>query len=611
MLVVVVLSVAGVLIFLKTFQVSRYKDRIEEELCSLSGRAVKLGRIDLGLSLSGVSLNLENMSMKDSADAHAQTIVSLGQIKVNIDPSALWKNNEIHVPLILVRDLRLHLVKDLNGVLNIVPPAAASSSGPAGEQPPEPSSGLAPERDEPIVIPPVRVDAITFENGEIIFEDHAEAFPMTIDIRRLKVQITDFSLEKAFPFKVQLSLWSGKDNVQAAGQVALNVENQTVHMKDGVFHTDFGELDLKKMAEALPVLQAVPLGDMLQGQVRVSISQLSAGASGLQALKASAALNEGAVALPYRNVTLTRILAEFDMDENDVRLEKFSADVAGGRVTGQGLLRDYLKTPSYSLRVRAEGVALADVLPDINSEVRFLGDLESQMEISGEGVQYPALMDHLKGQGKISLANGRLENFNMLRVILSQLKIVPDLVAVLEARLPEKSREILTRNDTVFTAAGADLVLEPGAIRINPVELVTESFSFSGEGVLDNAYNLLFSSAITLSPELSASIVNHAEELAAIQGADARIRVPLQEFKGPVQALRLLPDVQTLGAKVILDKGKSEVKRFLDKVLESNTDTKDPAPQAGKDLQEGAQGAEEKPAEKQLMENILNSVFGE
>ena len=611
-LVVLALAAAGTTLFLKTFQVNRYKDRIETELSELSGRTVQLGRIDLGLSLTGVILDLANMMLKDGSGASADNIVSIGRVKVNVDPSALWTRKEIHVPLILVRDLRLHLVRDQNGEFNVVPPDSGSSSSPLGAEPQTkvPSVDFSSGQEEPIVIPPIRVDAITFENGRILFEDRSETFPMAIDIRNLQVRMTDFSLTDPFPFRVQLSLWSDKDNLQVSGQVALNIEQQMVHMKDCTVSTDLGDLNMKTMAEALPVFASAPLEGAGQGQVKVVVRQLSAGSSGLRTLKVFGELKEGAAALPYRDVALSHVLAQFDMDENDIRLKNFSGDVAGGHIAVQGTIRDYSRTQTYTMTVRTDGVALADVLPDVNSEVHFQGDIESLVEISGQGFQYPGLMDHLSGRGHASLVKGRLENFNMMRVILGQLNILPNLVPTLEARLPEKYRGMLTRKDTVFTAAGVDLLLESGTVRINPVELLTDYFSLTGEGDLDTAYNLTFSSAITLSPELSASIVEAVEEFAAVQGEDNRIRIPLQRFQGPVQEFRLFPDMKDLGSKVILKKGETELKKFLDKVIDVKAGDRVSPPLDGQPLSEGEPPQEEKSLEKQL-DGVLNSIFGE
>jgi hypothetical protein len=209
--------------------------------------------------------------------------------------------------------------------------------------------------------------------------------------------------------------------------------------------------------------------------------------------------------------------------------------------------------------------------------------------------------------------NGRLENFNLLRVLLSRVSLLPQLVEQFQSDLPGKYQQILNRNDTVFTQMETQMTTEGGLIRINPVNLETVYFTFTGEGETDEQNQLSFSGDVLVHKDLADSMIKSAAVLSGLQDADGQIRIPLKKYVGPMESFRLYPDLETIGKKIVREKGKEEAQKWLGQVLEKNLPDaprdEGPAPAERAVPENTAPDSGQKSLEQQLLENVFDKVF--
>ncbi len=608
LLAIILLACVGLFVFVKTFDINRHKSRIESEISTSIGRQVTFDRIDWSFSLNkGFFLKVTDISIKGSLQAASKDLLSIAQAQIQVDVMTYLKEQEIRISQISVRRPRIHIIKDQRGVLNTepVPPQSLPDPTPDSSAP-----GITPEEETQLEIPPIFVETINIDDGEIVYQDQSSSFPMDIEILKLKIYLTRFSLSEPFPFKIRFALWSDADNVLLDGQVSLDFSQQKVSVRDCHINFDLSRLKMENIIKAFPSLRSVPLGSGYKGQCQLGLKQLTVGAKGLETLLLTGNIKEGQAGLPYRELVLDHMQLQFELDPRDLNLKHVSAEVGQGRVSAEGVISDYMNTQGYSFQFKTEGVSLADLLPEIHPEVQVLGNIQGEFALAGEGFQYPALLSQLHGQGNVAVDEGRLEDFNILKVLFGRINILPNvsLLQALSSGLPEKYQDVLNRKDTILTDAGVSVAVEPGGtVRLTPVKLVTDYLTFSGEGEMDLENNMSFSSEVFLSPDLSASIIDRVEEMQALLDQDNRIRIPLKPFNGQVQDFRMYPEVGTLVKNVLIQKGKSEFEKFLHKVIEANTDEA-PDDEPGSPQEETSPAEDDNPLEKPIID-LLETIF--
>jgi len=223
---------------------------------------------------------------------------------------------------------------------------------------------------------------------------------------------------------------------------------------------------------------------------------------------------------------------------------------------------------------------------------------------SGEGMSKVALEKSLIADGTIELINGRIADVNLLKEALSKLSFFPDLANRIETNLPEKYKEVLNRKDTILGEVKIDMQIHSGALMIDQAEVNADGFLATAHGQLDLNQNLSLKADFYVESELSNSMVNTSEELSYLLDENKQIHISFKPYSGKLENFRMVPDVGDLGAAIIRNRGREELRKVIFKALDLD-DRPVLEPSDGQEVAPEEQGQS---PEEALIENILDMI---
>ena len=178
-MIVLLLAIIGGFIFLKTFDVKRYKPQIIEQASDALGRPLNFQDIQLQVSLSqGIRLNLKQLTVGDDVNFRQGDFLKVEDVFLGVDILSMLTRGTIAVPKVQVLSPQIVLVKNAQGELNaqtigVKPPSEAETPAPSGETSSGQPAPLVPsdkkEPAKPAVLPPIAIDSINIENATITY----------------------------------------------------------------------------------------------------------------------------------------------------------------------------------------------------------------------------------------------------------------------------------------------------------------------------------------------------------------------------------------------------------------------------------------------------------
>lgn len=609
-IVVIVLMGTGLFVFIKTFDLNRFRSRIAEELSSRVGRGIVMERLDFTVSLTdGVILNIYGASINDHPDFSPDPFLKVDRLALNLNVIAFLKRREIVVSDIRVDAPQIRVIRNTQGILNLSTLAQAkkpSVSAPAGsgeEQSASPSPQLSTRGPS---LPQLLVQSFGIEKGQCLFIDRRRDPAWQVALTDIDFQVHDFSLAQPFDFQIRCRLFSDKENLQVEGKAQLDVVHRQFRVDDVVMDSDLALLSRESLTRAIP-----PAGDFfapegLKGKLTLMLGQMIAGPRGIPVLSLSGTLSNAGITLKALPFPLENVACRFNLSETDFEIPEFSVDVADGRVTAKGRLMDYPQDRKYHVEFDAKDLSLQQGLEGAGSSVDLRGRLGLMARLSGQGFGSKDFIETLSGDGYLFVEDGQLKDFNVLRMIFKKMAMLPNLVEIFEANLPEEYRKHLESADTDFQKVASDFRVGEGVITIDKAEVTADTFSLDARGQVDWRQHLVLLATVFVPQDLTSSMVATVPELQALVGGDGLLKIPLKKYDGLLSQVRVEPDLEYVGKRVIVSKGKEEIKRLIQKALggddESSTeeDDADGAPLSPE---------EQRRPEEMIIENILDSIL--
>jgi len=185
LLVVFGLAVAGVAIFLATFDADRYRPQLVDALQDALDRPVELARVELAWQ-GGVAIRLKSLTVfDDSAKQHA--LLDVDSISALVRLLPLFQRH-VEVSSIVFRKPHAHLARDAGGQINLLglAPLAPVASPMAAE--PITSIGGTPVS--------FQIDTLRIEDGTLHWRDLAVSPPMELDVTAVEITVTNIASTK-------------------------------------------------------------------------------------------------------------------------------------------------------------------------------------------------------------------------------------------------------------------------------------------------------------------------------------------------------------------------------------------------------------------------------
>lgn len=587
----VLIGVIGILVFLKTFDINRFKPRIISSASAALGRAVDFKDIELELSLrEGIHLTLKQLTIRDDAGFQSGDFLTVENISCGVEIMPLLIKRQILVSSIHIHSPQCIVIRQKDGQINVQnlgkPVSLKKDYVVSPETRDSQVQKAIPVSRAALSVPFISAKTIAVKNGKLTYIDRSHEPELVLDISQVRLKIEHFSLTEPFTFTLQAAYLSDRPNILVKGKATANMETQSIKLKNATVATDLSSLSLSRLQSSLAMLKEIELPEQVRGKFNASIERMELGAKGLASLISSGKLTGGSIRHKQLMLPVEPISSEFQITESKIRIGELSLGLGKGRLTAQGELDDYTGAQNFNFDVNMQDLDLSQLLNQKGQPVKLKGFLVGKFKAEGRGFSRGSLRDSLFGEGALEIKKGRLTDINVLKIVLSKISMIPNLVAKIQANLPERYKEKLTQKDTILTKVKTDLAVGKGLALLKQVEIEADGFLFSGEGEVDFNQRFSLDGSFLIPEDLAASMVENVPELEYLLDERGKIRIPLQ-VSGKIPNIKFAVNLQYIGKKLIKKKASEELGKVLDKMFEK----------------------EEKPAKQELIENILDTIF--
>ena len=600
-LAVFLLIGTALFLFVRNFDVNKYKPQIVSAMKQALNRDVTISKLNLNFSLNrGILLNASGIKIADDPQFSSQAFVSIEQLNLGVDILGVLIKRQVSISNVDIISPRFFLIRNEEGVINVqtLGPLQQGNKSVQGQEEKASSGDSKPS----VALAAVLVQNIFIQNGTVSFKDNFEE-EKSLEAKKIDFKISDFSLVRPFNFSMKAACFGEKQNVNLSGAASLDVLNSALVLKNLQAKIDLALMDVRLIEGAVPAAGSGRLKNPLAGQIEFSSNEVRVGAKGFSIGKLNGKVSGAAVNTAYLIQPIKNIEGKFEVVGPDLTISEASCMLGSGRMNGNASIKDYLGLQDYKINLKAADLNVKEVVNQAGQEVSLDGFVSFEAALEGQGLSDPSNFKPTDGTVDLRLSQGRLENINVLRIVLDKMSMLPDLTAKLEANLPEKYRAKLLENDTELQAVNLDMVASGGVFQINTAEIQTDIFSVSGTGTLDLQMNTEMQAKISIPKDLSDCMAKAAQELSLLADRDGCIVIPLViEGKIPNKLL-FMPDLEYLGRQLFAAEGRAQLNKVLDKVLK-----KGGSQSPGTESQSGS-GSSQVDAAKEILGNVLGNIF--
>lgn len=608
-LVLILILSIGIFVFVKTFDVNKYKPQILKEVTKTLGRNAAIDSLGLNFSLMrGIALDIKGLAISDNPRFSKENFLTVPSISVGVDISSFLTKRQMVVSSLQLQSPKIVLIRNEQGVWNVqtfeinkektafinnrnntsdvfsIKPwtSEAYAAGPVAPASPSPQTAMN--------LPAFLIQSIQLDNGMLAYIDKTFDPQVSIEINRIDLKVNDFSLARASDLSIRGSLWSDRQNIVVDGRIKLDIEKGAVHFSDTKVSFDLSSVSAQELLRSLEMLKSAGLEKSLGGRLEATIKEIEAGRRGLSKVSLSGKLSGGKVKIKYLALPLEDIHVDFEMSGKKVDVKNFAFHLGKGIITAEGQIDDYLKEQNLHFETEAEGLDLSEIISQKDQPVEFRGKLNAKFSVKTKGPSSDtaSLLKNLAGTGTMEVKEGKLIGINILRLVLDKISMLPGLVEKIESQLSDKFKEQLEANDTVFQGIEFEADVKGGGLQIKKANAQSDLFTLSGEGRLGFNLDLEMRTVISIPQDLSKDMTAGEEKLKYLFDQTRQITIPVL-LSGTIPDITPFPDLRYLAERIIANKGVEELEKALDKAL----------------------GGEGSSKEKETIKKIFGTIFGE
>jgi uncharacterized protein involved in outer membrane biogenesis len=440
---------------------------------------------------------------------------------------------------------------------------------------------------------------ISLDQAAVTFAEIAPG--ISLNIPQLSAQVKDLSLGKEFGFEISAAYLSDVPNINLNGRLAFNPINQMIQIKNTHIDTNLDSVSLDKLRSSVKALEKASLPTEIKGQLHLTIEDMRASSKGVSEIALNSSFEKGRLVFKELNVPIDPIVFNLNWVNKNLNVENLKASVGAGDVKGALKVTAISQTPDYSGQLVARNLNAKEILNQNEFPVKVEGLLGATINFLGQGLNPDVLTKNLQMQSEFSVTEGKLININVLKMALSQMSMIPNLMDRIEANLPDKYKEILTQQDTNIEKITLRTTLEQEKVLIPSFILQGDSFLIEASGSLSLDQSYALTGSFIIPADLTEIFLKSVPELKYIIDQENQIRFPVT-VRGKTTDFKVVPDFEYLTKRVAVNKGKEELKKVLNKYIGSEDNQETPQGQTQ------SQPQKESPEDK-MIGNILNTIF--
>jgi len=266
--------------------------------------------------------------------------------------------------------------------------------------------------------------------------------------------------------------------------------------------------------------------------------------------------------VPYQNLNLSLSLAGKGARVTVLRLKAFSGDIVA---TGSTRLE---ASAPLQASISFTNLDVQQALEAQKSKAAgtVRGSLGGNINVSGKTGSFDEMKPTLRGNGKLTLVNGKLVGVNVGGQALRKVQNLPAIGNLVPDAVVKNHPELFANPDTDIQLASLDFVLEGPRITSHDITAQTVDYNLLGDGWFDMDKNIDLAARIVLSPQLSKELIEQKKEVAYIANKDGQIDIPLQVV-GQLPKPQVLPNVTELAQRAANHAVQAQGQKYLGKVF--------------------------------------------
>lgn len=444
---------------------------------------------------------------------------------------------------------------------------------------------------------------VQLTGGKVVINELAPGVGFATSLANISIK--DFSLNDTFRIKGSMAYLSDTPNISFQGNGNFNMETQQFKLDGFELGTELSSFSMEQLTHSIAAVKDVPLPQSLKGRLNVALHSMTAGPTGLVNLNGTTDILNGQIVLKELFVPIDDLNVKTSLSESSITLPQSHFRLGKGKVSLQGHLNNYLTTQNYQMNSKIEAVSVNEIIDQTVFPVKVHGLVSGDLDVSGQGFDPVAMFDALNGKGEFVVTEGKLTDINILKLVLDQLNFVPNLKQTLENSLPPRFKEKIKQKDTIVTAVKISMAIENSEIVLKSFNMEADGFLFEGKGRagFDQSFNL--DGTFIIPQDMALSMVYAVSEFELLYDEQGRIQFPLKA-SGQGTNIKVMPDVKYITTNAIKNKGRQELQRVFDKVLDKNEPVDDPLIKSSPGTTDSPK---QQPPEKVLIEGILDSIF--
>lgn len=304
---------------------------------------------------------------------------------------------------------------------------------------------------------------------------------------------------------------------------------------------------------------------------------------------------------PPLSLNISDLGMDLKITEKKITMDSASCSIGGGRISAKGALDDYLGIQGYVLEADAGNIKIQELIDQGKFPVRGEGEISAKVTLKGKGFTPEALQSSLSGKADVSATGAKLKGINLLRAVLDKISVVPGLSEKVQANLPQRFKDKLTREDTVLSDMKLPVIIENSRLMIKDASLGADEFLFKADGSAGFDGNFSLEGSFLIPKELADSMVASVSQLQYLLNKEGQIYLPLK-VSGKVTEPKISVDAKYIARKLIQNEAEKQLMNVLDKAMGK----KEPD-----NTQEGAQPQDQaqKPSTEDTVRDLLRGIL--
>jgi uncharacterized protein involved in outer membrane biogenesis len=553
--VLVVLVMAGLFVFLKTFDANKFLPQITQQATQALGRDVRVGRAELGFSwVNGIGLQVKDIVIADDPKFADNPFLTVERVEIGVNVGALIFEHKIQLVQVVVVSPHVVIIRSKEGLVNAatlgVRPVV-SATDPATQTPGGSAGSL----------PAFLVNDIKITSARVTYVDEMFTPRLALELAHMDINVRDLTLTGPFGVTIKAALFSDEQNVRVDAKMAVDILKQSLLIQGMNIEADLIKFNLSRLESELSMLKPLSL-KKLGGVLKVSVSDAQISAQGLLRLKGQSVLEKGFVLSALLPVPFESIQMQADLDEKKINVKSFSLVVAGGAVNGGVLLTDYLSDLKASATFDAQRINAQKLVEGYKAPVNMSGLISAAGELNFSGKSPEDVLSSLSGQVKGELKDGVLESMNLLAFGLENIPMLPGLLDSVMADFSSETQDEIKKGITRFEMCKADAHITRGLMQLDAADIMTRDFSVHATGTVRLIEDLSIKAEIRMEKELSRRLNERVKELSYLQDDQGKIYLPMK-LTGRVVKPVLMPDIEYLTKKLVIAAGGDQLQKAL------------------------------------------------